>query len=110
VAAAALCRSTALASWPSEYPTEKAFERLQSSVNKRADMVGPAIIDWSNPHLYGAGTLIVVYLGKKPLAMRTLEKLLDPIWRLVALQRLEFVHRTSGHSQMSEPKRSEIRC
>ena len=61
-----------------DYPTEKDFEALRSSVNKRGDMVGPAIIDWLNPHLYGAGTLIVVYLGKNSAAIGTLEELLGP--------------------------------
>ena len=61
-----------------DYPNEKAAERLQASVDTTADMVGPAIIEWSNPHLYRAGSLIVVYLRDKPAAIRTIEGLLGP--------------------------------
>jgi hypothetical protein len=59
-----------------EYPNERAAEKLQASVDKTAYMVGPAIIEWSNPHIYRAGSLIVVYLGNKPAALRTIEGLL----------------------------------
>jgi len=59
-----------------EYPTRSAFEKLRSSVNKRGDMVGPTIIDWGRPHLYGAGRLVVVYLGSRQLTIGTLEQLL----------------------------------
>ena len=59
-----------------EYPTESAFEDLKASVSKDGEMVGSAIVEWSRPHLYGSGTLIVVYLGNGPDLMRVLQGLL----------------------------------
>jgi hypothetical protein len=59
-----------------EYPSRSAFEKLRSSVNRRGDMVGSAIIDWFPPHLYGSGRLVVVYLGGRRATLRTLEQLL----------------------------------
>lgn len=61
-----------------EYPTRFAFVELRTSVSKDAYMVGSAIIDWTRPHLYGAGTLIAVYLGNQAVMTRTLEQLLGP--------------------------------
>lgn len=59
-----------------EYQTERAAQRLQQSVNKDGDMIGSWIIDWGGQHLYRRGTLIVVYLGQRSGAIRTLESLL----------------------------------
>jgi hypothetical protein len=61
-----------------EYPTRSAFEKLRSSVNNGGDEVGSAIIDWGPPHLYGAGRLVVVYLGSRQVTIKALEQLLGP--------------------------------
>lgn len=61
-----------------EYPTSSAANKLRASVSKDAEMVGPAIIDWSNPHLYRSGRLIAVYLGDHQGTLRTLQHLLGP--------------------------------
>jgi len=59
-----------------ECRSERAAQRLQHSVNKDGDMIGSWVIDWGGQHLYRGGTLIVVYLGEKSGAIRTLERLL----------------------------------
>jgi hypothetical protein len=59
-----------------EYPSEQAANRLQTSVDRGGYMVGSAIIDWSGQHLYRGERLIVVYLGERTAALRTLEDLL----------------------------------
>jgi len=62
-----------------EYPTAAAASKLRSSVTgPNAEFVGHAIIEWTNPHLYASGRLIVVYLGDRPAAIRTLDQLLEP--------------------------------
>ena len=59
-----------------DYPSERAAEQLQESVNKEGDMIGEWIIDWGGQHLYRRGALIVVYLGERNGPIRTLEDLL----------------------------------
>ena len=61
-----------------EYPTAVAASKLRSSVSPDAEFVGPAIIEWSRPHLYASGRLVVVYLGNRSDALRTLVQLLGP--------------------------------
>jgi hypothetical protein len=62
-----------------EYPTAAAASKLRSSVKgPNAEFVGDAIIEWCCPHLYACGSLIVVYLGDQPAAIRTLDQLLGP--------------------------------
>ncbi|SRR6266545_907201 len=61
-----------------EYPTAAAASKFRSSVSPDAEFVGLAIIEWTNPHLYASGSLIVVYLGDRPASLRTLNQLLGP--------------------------------
>jgi hypothetical protein len=62
--------------WAFEYPTERAAQRLQHSVNDEGSEIGLWVIDWAGQHLYRGGALIVVYLGERNSAISTLQDLL----------------------------------
>lgn len=64
-----------------EYPTERALDKVRSSIRPRGDEIptadgGTAIINWEAPHFYGSGKLLVVYLGDKQHTLDVLETLL----------------------------------
>lgn len=61
-----------------EFPTEKAFAEMRSTIRPRGDTVGQAIINWDPPHFFGAGKLLVVYFGDKAPTLAALETALGP--------------------------------
>lgn len=67
-----------------EYPTERALERVRSSIRPRGDQLPTAdgdlaIINWGDaPHFYGSGKLLVLYFGDEQRVLDQLDLLLGP--------------------------------
>jgi hypothetical protein len=61
-----------------EFPTEKAFDEVRSTIRPRGDIVGDAIINWNAPRFYDAGRLLVLYFGDKQRTRDVLDSLLGP--------------------------------
>jgi hypothetical protein len=50
--------------WAFEFPTASASKKMRSRISKDGQRIGDAAFVWS-PHLYGAGRLIVLYVGNR---------------------------------------------
>ena len=62
--------------WAFEYPSVAAARRMKSRISDDGQRIGDATFVW-DPHIYGSGRLIVLYMGNRPTpAHHALESLL----------------------------------
>lgn len=67
-----------------EYPSERALQDFRASISDDGYSIpmqngGVAMVEWVEPpHLYGAGSLLVVYLGDKQRMLDALDLVLGP--------------------------------
>ena len=55
--------------WAVEFPTVSAYETMRSRISGDGQHIGDAKFVW-NPHIYGSGRLIVLYVGNLPTPVR----------------------------------------
>jgi hypothetical protein len=63
-----------------EYPTRAKLQRIRISADGTGISRGnrAAIIEWTQPHFYRSGRLLVLYLGDDPVILETLSLILGP--------------------------------
>jgi hypothetical protein len=68
--------------WALQYPTEASLVSVREGISSDGSVIpvdgGSTIADWSDPHYFSSGKLLVIYMGKAQRTLNALQLVLGP--------------------------------